>query len=145
MQHRLFLCFAVCFLFFSLVAAESITEVFFVRPNQPNKSGAEAKLKSGVSCKFEALSTGGAGEEWTVVLKEENGKVFCKIGRPNTPSYLFFRSFSATLNRPVTQAEVFDNSGALLRGDAYVFNGNTVQNVEGWKGVVNSITLSAEK
>lgn len=45
----------------------------------------------------------------------------CTIERPSHTSYLYFQSYSASvLGYAIENAEVFDNSGAVLQYDKFV-------------------------
>merc|ERR1711916_338718 len=94
---------------------------------------------------------GGTNEDWMAVAEVDpsTGGVECTFARPDAASYLFFNSFSAGIvagenNVPLSQIQVYDNSGLLLEGEAYVLDSETNTIVPGpsFEGLISRISIT---
>ncbi|KAF2078223.1 hypothetical protein CYY_000513 [Polysphondylium violaceum] len=93
-------------------------------------------------CTFSYQASGGTNERWMMSLEEnDDGTVYCAIGRPNPPSYLLFSHFSATLvplsgksKKKSFTANIMDNLGSILIKDQYDIKGNEVFKTNNFAG-----------
>lgn len=126
-----------------VVAGEEIS--INVKPNgRPNT--VSVTLGDGPAvCSFTYQAVGGTNEDWMMDIQQDRNTVTCTIARPSGTSYLYFQSFSATLDglagERLDVAEVWDDSGLLLVDDAFVVDGNSIKQHKGFKGLMTKLTL----
>ena len=131
-------------------------EMFNIKPN--GQTAGVSVVASGhegggatQECVFSYAAMGGTNEDWMAVAEVDpsTGGVECTFARPDAASYLFFNSFSAGIvagenNVPLTQIQVYDNSGLLLEGEAYVLDTETNTIVPGpsFEGLISRISIT---
>eukprot|EP01139_Manchomonas_bermudensis_P001774 Amastigsp_a2790_153.p2 type:complete len:144 gc:universal Amastigsp_a2790_153:40-471(+) len=136
----------VCALAALALVAHAAESPFNVRPNGRIGTASVTMEDGSATCHFQYQAVGGTNEEWMMDIQRSRGHVTCTIGRPSQASYLLFQSFSAKLegavNRELSFAEVWDNDGALLQGDAFVLDGLSVNMGKNFGGILSRVTLS---
>ncbi|KNC48277.1 UPF0556 protein [Thecamonas trahens ATCC 50062] len=110
---------------------------------------------TGLACVFEYAAVGGTNEDWLAVAEvgepgsDGQPSVTCTFARPDTASYLFFNSFAARMVDDdgnvvaASHAELWDNSGMLLEGEAYVLDAaGALEKGPAFDGLVTRVALS---
>lgn len=141
MARRLF-CAVAFFTALSVVRTESAE--FSIKPN--GKVSHEKASIGDVVCVFTYSAHGGTDELWKISIEKPAEEYVCTIERPSQTSYLYFQSYSASvLGYAIENAEVFDNSGAVLQYDKFVIEDRVVKPMSQGVNIVKIVLTVKQK
>lgn len=103
--------------------------------------------KEGVKCKFTYSAQGGTNEKWLFMISHtpDMRRFHCTVERPDGNSYLFFLTFSFTIEgAKLQQVDISGKDFKELDKDQYITEGNTVKNSDKFQNSLSSVLITAK-
>ncbi|XP_014662584.1 PREDICTED: myeloid-derived growth factor-like [Priapulus caudatus] len=103
--------------------------------------------KEGVRCKFTYSAQGGTNEKWLFVISHtpDKKRFHCTVERPDGNSYLFFMTFSLSVEgATLEEANVAGKNFEALGKEQYIINGNEVKHSSTFQSGLSSVLITAK-